>query len=469
MEYTELSAYNLPAGVVTTWTPATDAARWQPDPRAISPSHEQHLAQGATGAWIGGVMRIPAPLVADTLIRALRAWLARHEALRADVVRNGSGWTRRILAPGDVTIEHSVLGEQDSAGALETIADFFTTVSPLAWPHCVFATVASPGDDGFVLAFGADHSVMDAYSQLLWFDEIASLYGRAASGESDEALAVTGSASYLDHAHEERQSSDRLTVDAPAVERWRAFLSSPEYDGLSFPAFPGLGTSDDSAAEVRVPRPRGALRQASFSTTLADAEQTNIFNQLCKAGGSSLQNGLFAAMAHVLQQQHGINRLRFVVPMHTRMSLEHATAVGWYVGLCPVDIDLATERPLPELLGHVHAQVSVNRDLVPHPFARMMELMELEEGPKFAVSYIDGRFIPGADSWDDWQGRALRSPAYADDEVYLWFGRQGSGLNVSARYPETVAAERAMREMVSGISRLIDEITASVREGVATA
>ena len=469
MEYTELSAYDLPPGVVTTWTPATDAACWQQDPRAISPSHEQHLAQGETGSWIGGVMRIPAPLVAETLIRTLRAWYARHEALRADVVREDDAWKRRIVAAQDITVDHVVHGEQDSASVHETIADYFTTVSPLAWPHCVFATVATPGDEGFTLAFGADHSVMDAYSQLLWFDEIASLYGRAAAGESDAALAVTGSASYLDHAHDERGSSDRLTADAPAVERWRAFLSSPEYDGLAFPAFPGLGPVDGPTAEIGIPRPRGVLRQASFSTPLADAEQTHVFNQLCKAGGSSLQNGVFAAMAHVLQQQHGINRLRFVVPMHTRMSIEHATAVGWYVGLCPVDVDLAEEKPLSDLLGHVHSEVSANRDLVPHPFARIMELTELEEGPKFAVSYIDGRFIPGADSWDEWQGRALRSPAYADDEVYLWFGRQSSGLNVSARYPETVAAEHAMRDMVSGISRLIDEITASVRQGVATA
>jgi len=460
MEYTELSAYDLPAGIVTTWTPITDPAAgagWRPDGRAISPSHEQHLAQGETGSWIGGVMRVPAPFVADVLIRTLRAWFARHEALRADVVRAGDGWQRRVLPAADVTLEHQLLGEQSGAEAHDTIARFFAGVSPLVWPHCVFATVTEPGADGFTLAFGADHSVMDAYSQLLWFDEIASLYARAAAGESDADLARTGSASYLDHADLERAIADDLGGDAPAVDRWRTFLG----DG-GFPRCPGIpGIEERAGAEVRIPGPRTELAQASFATWLVDGRRGDAFNQLCKAGGGSLQAGLLAAMAMVLQEQHGTDRLRFVVPMHTRLSLEHATAIGWYVGLCPVDLDLAAHPTLAGLLLHVQAQLGANRDLVPQPFARVMELLSLSEGPKFAVSFIDGRFIPGAASWDEWQARALRSPAYADDEVYLWFGRTQDGLNVSARYPSTVAGERMMRDLVAGLVRLIDEVAAT--------
>ena len=37
MEYTELSDYDLPAGVVTSWTPRADAGRWHQDPRDLSP------------------------------------------------------------------------------------------------------------------------------------------------------------------------------------------------------------------------------------------------------------------------------------------------------------------------------------------------------------------------------------------------------------------------------------------------
>jgi hypothetical protein len=456
MEYTELSAYHLPAGLVTTWTPTTDPTCWRPDGRGISPSHQHHLAQGETGSWIGSVMRLPAPLDPETLMRALRAWFARHEALRADVVPDEGGWRRRLVAAEDVTVTPRPLGEHSGAEAHNVIARFFADVSPVVWPHCVFATVAEPDAQSFTLAFGADHSVMDAYSQLLWFDEIASLYARAMLGESDEALVATGSASYLDHADLERAIAEELSAESPAVARWQDFLS----DG-GFPRCPGI---EEEGAEVRIPAPRPELAQASFATWLVDARTADAFNQLCKAGGGSLQAGLMAVMGQVLGEQHGTDRLRFVVPMHTRLSLEHATAIGWYVGLCPLDLDLASHPSLAELLLHVQGQLGTNRDLVPQPFARVMDLLSLSEGPKFAVSFVDGRFIPGSSNWNEWQARALRSPAYGDDEVYLWFGRTHDGLNVSARYPSTMAGERMMRDLVAGVVRLIEATVATVLE-----
>ena len=61
MEYTELSAYDLPAGTVTSWTPRADAGRWLQDPRDLSPGHEAHLRDSEPGSWIGSVLRVPGP------------------------------------------------------------------------------------------------------------------------------------------------------------------------------------------------------------------------------------------------------------------------------------------------------------------------------------------------------------------------------------------------------------------------
>jgi len=458
MEYTELSAYDPSPGVVTTWTPSAEPDRWRPDERSLSPNHEIHLSAQQQGEWIGSVLTIPAPLEPATLVRALRAWLARHEALRTSVETRDGRWRRRTLPADAVTIESADLGPHTAEQAREAIGEFLATVGPTTWPHCVFATVAEEGAAEFTLAFGADHSVMDAYSQLLWFDEIASLYERAAAGASDEELAVLEVGSHVDHAHAERVHADGLGPDADPVARWREFLSD---DGrVGFPAFPVPGV-----AAVQVPRQRAELRQASFATWLADARRTHVLNQLCRAGGTSLQAGVLAAMASSFRQVHGLERVRFVLPMHTRFSPEHAAAVGWYVGLCPVDLDLTGLTDLSQIVAHVHERVSAGKELVPHPFARVGELLEVEDTPHFAVSYVDGRFVPGADRWAQWRARALRSPAYADDEVYLWFGRTADGLNVSARYPETITAERAMRDLVAGIGSIVDDVTAPYLDG----
>lgn len=454
MEYTELSAYDVPPGVVTTWTPSTDPAQWRDDDRALSPNHRLHLAEAEPGSWIGSVMRIPARLDPDALTRAVLAWTARHEVLRTTV--DPSGTARRTLPAPAVRLDASDLGHHTGEEAQQAIADFLAgVVSPYAWPHCVLVTVAEPGAEEFTLAFGADHSVMDAYSQLLWFEEIAVLYERALAGAADlnDTALDREVGSHVDHAHAERVAADLLDAGSEPVERWRAFLTVDERTG--FPSFP--------VPEVAVPAdersPRGALKQASFATWLADAPRTHVLNKLCRAGGASLQSGVLAAMAYSFREVHGAERIRFVLPMHTRFSPEYAAAIGWYVGLCPVDLDLSGLTELPEIVGHVHAKVAEGKELVRHPFARVGELLGVHDTPHFAISYVDARFVPGAERWEEWRARALRSPAFADDEVYLWFGRTQDGLNVSARYPETITAERAMRDLVAGISGVVDTLT----------
>lgn len=452
MEYTELSAYDVPPGVVTTWTPAADGAAWSEDERGLSPNHELHLAESEAGSWIGSVMRIPVALDGEVLARTLQAWLARHEVLRAGVAATATGWRRRTVPAESVRIDAADLGPRTAEQARAAIGDFLAEkVSPYAWPHCVFVTVAEPGTEEFTLAFGADHSVMDAYSQLLWFEEIVSLYERAAAGASLEELACHEVGSNLDHAHVERAFAEALDADADPVVRWRAYLTAEERTG--FPAFPVEGVATPAGERVEATR----LKQASFATWLADAERTSVLNQLCRASGMSLQSGVLAGMVHAFREVHGVERVRFVLPMHTRFTPEFATAVGWYVGLCPVDVDIAGVRTLPEIAARVHEAVAAGKDLVAHPFARVRELLDIRDAPHFAVSYVDARFVPGADRWDAWRARALRSPAFADDEVYLWFGRTANGLNVSARYPETITAERAMRDLVAGIADVLEE------------
>lgn len=458
MEYTELSAYDVPSGVLATWTLHAPEGAWHDDPRRLSPTHESHLAASTAGSWIGCIMRIPAALDEAALTLTVRAWTARHEALRTRVVREGkaAGWQRAALPADAVTVEVEELGRHGGDEAREAIAEILAAVGPLDWPHVAFVTVAEPGADDFVLAFGADHSVMDAYSQLLWFDEIAGLYERAVAGAGFDELADLEVGSHVDHADAERAFAEALSLEAEPVQRWQGFLAA---DASGQPRFPGFPVADvaDPADGVRVDG--GRLRQASLSTWLADAEQTAVLNRMCRAGGTSLQSGVLAAMAHAFREVHGVERTRFVLPMHTRFSPEHAAAIGWYVGLAPVDLDLAGATSVTDIVGRAHAAVAAGKDLVPHPFARVGELLGIADEPHFAVSYVDSRFVPGADRWDEWEGRLLRSPEYSDDEVYLWFGRTHDGLNVSARYPETITAERAMRDLIAGITGLIEAVT----------
>lgn len=453
MEYTELSAYEVPAGEVVTWVPGADEEAWAADERGLSHNHELHLATSEpSGSWIGSIMRIPHPLDRDVLATAIRAWIGRHEALRTTATRIDGGWRRHTVAPAAVTLTSQSRGHHGGEEAREQIADFLgTSVGPYAWPHVVFVTVSQEDSDGFHLAFGADHSVMDAYSQLLWFEEMATLYERALAGEELEALLETDAGSHVDHAHAERGAAAELSVDSEPVRAWRDFLTT-ESGELRFPGFPVA----EVTAGAGGPEP---LPQASMSLWVGDAEQAAVLNGLCRAGGTSLQSGFLAILVQTLRAQHGVERTRFVLPMHTRNSPEHASAIGWYVGLAPVDLDISGTGSLEEVVATVARTVAATKGLAQHPYARIAELLGAEDDPHFAVSYVDGRFTPGADQWERWEGRTLRSPVHADDEVYLWLTRTKDGIGVSARYPETIAAERVIRDLISGMTEMVDEIT----------
>jgi hypothetical protein len=459
MEYTELSAYDLPAGTVTSWTPRADAGRWQQDPRDLSPGHEAHLRDSEPGSWIGSVLRVPGPYEPEPLRRAIHAWMSRHEVLRTTVTRDaGQGW-RRVTAPAEaVAVRDLVVGDLTTAQVTALLPSLLADVSPTAWPHCVLASVEPAGADHFVLAFGADHSVMDAYSQLLWFEEIVSLYDAARRGVADAELRALEVGSHVDFSAEDRKLAMTLAADGEPVRRWLDFLG-PD---AAFPRY-GTGITRPAADAAEAARP-----QASRSSWLATVDQTDDLGARSRARGASAQSGVLAAFAHAARRVHGLDRLRFVLPMHTRYAPQHAAAVGWYVGLCPVDLDLDGVDPvlrdvhagqgaparmvdgnaLTTTVERVHAAVLAGKPLVRYSFARIAELGGITDSPHFAVSYVDTRFVPGAERWSTWDARTLRSPAYGTDELYLWFLRTHDGLNVSTRYPDTPEAHSAMDALI---------------------
>ncbi|MFD7023057.1 condensation domain-containing protein [Promicromonospora sukumoe] len=484
MEYTELSDYDLPAGVVTSWTPRADAGRWQQDPRDLSPGHEAHLRDSEPGSWIGSVLRVPGPYEPEPLRRAIHAWVSRHEVLRTTVTRDaGAGW-RRVTAPAEaVAIRDLVVGHLTGDQVTALLPSLLADVSPTAWPHCVLATVvpepaggssSAAGPESFVLAFGADHSVMDAYSQLLWFEEIVSLYDAARRGVPDAELRALEVGSHVDFSADDRKLAMTLAADGEPVHRWLDFLGS----GATFPRYGSDGITHPAADAAEA-----ALRQASRSEWLAGTDQTDDLSARSRARGASAQSGVLALFAHAARRVHGIDRLRFVLPMHTRYAPQHAAAVGWYVGLCPVDLDLDGVDPvlravdsgrvvdgtaLTAAVERVHAAVAAGKPLVRYSFARIAELGGITDGPHLAVSYVDTRFVPGAERWSTWDARTLRSPAYGTDELYLWFLRTHDGLNVSARYPDTPEAHAAMDALVEELRACFRAFgTAGLSEAVA--
>ncbi len=482
MEYTELADYPLPAGTVTEWTPTARESDWVDDDRRLSYVHLEHARRARDvgdqwySQWIGTAFTIDHPLDEAAMSTTLRRWFARHEAFRSTVIatpRMGMNhvedeFGRRIIAADRVTIAVERDCEPSTSSAVyERINEHFNTrISPLTWPHCLVTTVEPHDAQGsFLLVFGADHTVMDAYTQVFAIKELTRLYESALLGH-DDSLATFGS--YLDFSHAERAHGARLGIDTVEVTRWAQFLQAHSGSTATsqpdpMPAFP-RPLPAAPAQFSPVPAAESATHsryQGSLSTWLLDAEQTERFHRACKAAGAPMAAGVYTALSIATHRLTGTGDLRFISPVHTRTELQWGEAAGWFVGLIPVHLRPGNARTFTEAIGPVAECAREYKDLGTVPFHPIADLIGHHTPPQFVVSYIDLRGAEGADQWSDHGARVLRSASASSDEVYFWINRIPSGTNLSARFPSHHPLANNVHEFLRTFNDVLREITES--------
>ncbi|KQR97271.1 hypothetical protein ASG12_15055 [Williamsia sp. Leaf354] len=460
MEFTELADYPLPAGEVTEWIPRlidheSAGDTWGEDPRPLSYLHEEYCTRGSIarsaraegdrhpGSWLGAVFVVPHRHDPTALGRALTTWMRTHEVFRTTVERShdtDGPVLRRRGTDLDVEVAQKAVGILPSGTAVHHhLLDRFEALSPLRWPHCVLATItrAEPivdadhlddrpeiGDDEFLLVFGADHSVMDAYSMLLAIGEIQGLYAAELSGTPTRPAEV---GSHVDFSEQDRLRGADLHDRHDAVRTWEEFLAQ---EGNRFPGFP-LPVADTAAPCESTRRPN----QSGMSSWVLSAEQADDINRWARASGHSMQTAVMAALAVAARSLSGEETIRFAMPMHTRTDTRYSSSIGWFVGVVPIEIDLAGAQTLEECLATTGAAIADRKSLAQYPFPRVAEITGIDATPRFVVSYIDARYVPESSHWSRWGARTLRGAADSDDEVYLWIVRSPKGISVSARFP----------------------------------
>ncbi|MFW0790969.1 condensation domain-containing protein [Gordonia sp. CPCC 205333] len=471
MEYTELSDYPLPSGRVTEWTVRVPDDAWVADERRLSHTHLAH-ARRATEAgdawyseWIGTAFLIEHRFDAEVLARALQRWYARHEVFRSTLVSGvKDGQFRRRTAPADAVVAESrLVGDRLSSTAVYEHIDehFNTTVSPLRWPHCVAVTV-EPQDnpDSFLFVFAADHTVMDAYTQVFAIDEVIALYESELTGEPDE---LPSFGSYIDFSEAERHRAEQVEAGDPAVAAWAQFFNDHVKTAVTqpdrMPAFPRQNTQHGSATAADL---TSSTHQASLSTWILDADHTEKFHRACKAAGVNMQAGVYAALSIAAYRHTGRSGVRFINPIHTRTASRWAGSAGWFVDIVPVHLDPGEARTFLDALGAVAASSAKYQTDSTTPYSTVADVLDdpaTEHAPQFVVSYIDMRTAPGAQHWARRRARVLRSATRQADEVYLWINRVPSGTNISARFPSGPAGN-PMSDFITTLTGVLREVAA---------
>ena len=442
MEFLQILDAPVEAGGLVEWIPTVPGGlgAWNPDPRATSHNHEHHLLeahayrlatarQGGRESWLGVAVDFDEQISLSAARQAILGWIDRHEVLRTHVTlvetpSDGDRVTteRYTAEPGTVHLRDRRIGWFGESAALtaQIATAFDGATAPLHWPAYRFATVARAGS--FTLLFAADHSLVDGYSLVHAQYELREMYRAAAESRAPE-LPPTGS--YVDFSGTERLAADTADQRHTAVLEWREFL-----DGGPLPDFTLIAQPPPchDAEPVHLP-------QAAYDNLILDDDATRALAQRCADLGGSLTGGLLTTVGLVYRKATGEDRFATVMPRHTRNHSAFHTALGWFVALAPVSVDLADDPDFAEALTRIMVSLDRAREGASLPLLRLAELLDFAPDPKFVVSFMDTRAVPGAAEADDGGARALRSHSYADDELYLWFTRTPNGLRLHSRFP----------------------------------
>ncbi|MGN2638465.1 condensation domain-containing protein [Nocardia takedensis] len=349
-----------------------------------------------------------AALHVGTFRDMLWMWHARHEGLRTTVVLDSDPRLpicRLTCDAINVDIVDEDSTDRDDATELNRhLCEIMESdLSPLVWPHLLVATVEHRDGAGFTILVGADHSVMDAYSQLLVITELHT----------------------ADYAVLERRSAAQLTTDSPAVEIWRDFLAR---SGGLFPRFPVPIATSSTATPAA---------QTSISQWLLSDEEAYAAEQFAADLGFRPPVAIFAALTLAARTVTGSTVFRTIMPLATRPTTRFSASVGWFVNIAPLEVEVSADADFPDALVAAHTALSRAKPTMTQPAARIMELLGTTDYPRFAISFVDLRCLPDAEPIAGLNGRTLRADSYADDEIYFWVGRMSRGLNISSRFPAT--------------------------------
>ncbi|MFF7725625.1 hypothetical protein [Streptomyces sp. NPDC008001] len=423
------------------WTPSAPASAWVDDPRTPALVHEHHVrAAAARGpghvapAWIGVSFAVGRAGRRRTGA-ALSAWLRGHEHLRSSLVPAPGRCLRRTLPACAVTLRQEDVGVfADGASVRRQIEAFFDrNARPLGWPHVVFATVH--GADGTTVFAGADHGVMDGYTLAMIPGQIRD----ALEGRAEDPAGPT----YLDFGAEERNLIRRLPAGPEHTAPWRTLLGDTRGGTPAFPLPLGASEVPDT--------------QRSAYRWLLDGRAAAGFAAASRAAGGTTAAGLLACLALAAAGVSGERHLSVISLANARPGMWRS-APGWFVGLHPVRIPA---DPGADFAGTVALAAAELRRRAPGPgssLPHISRMLRREIHPRFVVSYLDVRRVPGTPPQPG--DTMLRSRIHGPAEVYVWLTRSDRGVHLSVRFPDTAVAranvERFVRAAAHTATRAAD-------------
>ncbi|GAB3979303.1 hypothetical protein GCM10027615_55430 [Plantactinospora veratri] len=335
--------YPLTAAQRQLWTVA------QLDPQASVAYHQT------------SVLRLHGDLDLDALRGAVRAVVARHEALRTVFDDDQARW-QRVLPAAEVDVPLVRVPPERGADVPAWLAErerrpFDLTAGPL-----VRLAAVPTGPDEHLLALTVHHIVADGWSVGLVLQEIGAAYTARRRGQAWQPPPARPFRAYV------TELAERLTGPAAAAtERyWLERMAGPP---------PELDLPTDR------PRPAArTMRGARYTTTL-ETDLVNRLRAVGAPGGSTLLMVLLSAYQVLLHRLTGQPDVVVGVPVNGRGAAGTQTTVGHCLDVLPIRATVDADEPFTALLRQVSEHLLDAYERQDHPSGLLAERLGVRVDP----------------------------------------------------------------------------------------
>nr|BAW27730.1 hypothetical non-ribosomal peptide synthetase [Micromonospora sp. SpD080624G1-02] len=384
------------------------------------------LNPGDGSYLVPSVLRLRGPLSTRALTEALRTVLARHDALNARFVADGTG-DRQIPGP-PVEVVRTDLPDAEDGTLLRLASADATGPFDLASGPQARARIVRVADDDHTVVLVLHHAAVDGWSLDVLWREVGTAYAALHAGRTPElpALPLT----YADHAYWQQRRGPAAYADQ--LDHWRARLADVPHCSLPTDR-PRPATWSGRGARVDFALP-GATARA--------------MRELARHRGATPFMALLAAFQVALARFTGQDDVVVGTPVAGRDDADLEPVVGNFVNTLVLRGDVGGDPSFAELLDRVRHAAAVDFSHRDVPFERLVEELRVPRDPSRNPLFQVG-FRP-----EERDGAALRLPGVTVQAVDLGPGGAKYDLNVSV-----VDAPDGLRGTVEYATDLYDAAT----------
>ncbi len=314
-------------------------------------------------------LHLDGALERDALLRSLDTLVARHEALRLTITRDGE----RIHISPDATLpvreeDWSALSvEEQHVRRIALLEDEASTPfdlfgGPKGQGPLVRVILLKLSPERHDLILTAHHIVLDGWSINVLFEELGALYSSARNGTTAKLLPAHSLLTQARGEHDARSTADGAAV----AEFWQS-----QYTTLPEPL------------QLPTDRPRPALRSHDGATYrhLFSGDLLARLRSSAQANGTTLFVTLLSTYATLLSRLTGQDDLVVGVPMAGQREVAGKSFIGHAVNFLPLRIHADATKPFLALTGDVQSSVYDALDHQQYTLFSLIQQLKMARDP----------------------------------------------------------------------------------------